>query len=265
MKRKVISMLKLKKKMIGLSIAAALLLTGCSSSNGNVSGTAASTAQDDQNITNIKEHSFFTDYPDLPFGEVVKKYVDSPKWTSSEDNGIVTVSVSGTAKGIDKQFTAVMTIQDDPEDPGNTSMIDLTKFQLGTVLCTTEETWDYLRDLYINCYNGVADLSQQYAAYEHAAAVSQIPEHDRLIAEEAGYEWVEPITVEDSHITGVLRNVSGGTKSMPAINFTLYDSTNCQIGTAMDVTSNLLDGDSWRFSAYIYDENTATYLLNSLN
>lgn len=79
-----------------------------------------------------------------------------------------------------------------------------------------------------------------------------------------GFEWVEsPSVVTDNYglqtITGVIQNVSGKTKSYVGIEFNLYDYNDYQIGSASDSITNLGAGSSWRFEAYILDDNASSY------
>lgn len=75
-----------------------------------------------------------------------------------------------------------------------------------------------------------------------------------------GFEWVEgPSWDIDSNgfevITGVIKNVSGETKSYVSISFNLYDYDGYQIDSASDGISNLGAGSSWRFEALVVDDN----------
>lgn len=83
---------------------------------------------------------------------------------------------------------------------------------------------------------------------------------------DGNFEWVEFPNIRtdylygtamSSYIEGVVRNISGSTKS-PTITFILYDSNWNQVGTAVDITSHLADGATWKFSAY-YPSDAAYY------
>lgn len=65
------------------------------------------------------------------------------------------------------------------------------------------------------------------------------------IADEAldGDEW-------SSKITGTFTNTSGKEFSYISVSYNLYDADGNQIGTAIDSTSNLADGGTWKFEAY---------------
>ncbi len=65
------------------------------------------------------------------------------------------------------------------------------------------------------------------------------------IADEAidGDEW-------SSKITGTFTNTSGKEFSYISVSYNLYDADGNQIGTAVDSTSNLADGGTWKFEAY---------------
>ena len=95
---------------------------------------------------------------------------------------------------------------------------------------------------------------------------NDITEQDRKIIEDAGFEWVEPITVKNSSITGVIRNVSGNVLS-GSIQFNLYDESGYQLGEAYDTINDLADGESWRFKAAIIDvdNEVRSYKLISLS
>ena len=95
---------------------------------------------------------------------------------------------------------------------------------------------------------------------------NDITEQDRKIIEDAGFEWVEPITVKNSSITGVIRNVSGNVLS-GSIQFNLYDESGYQLGEAYDTIADIADGESWRFKAAIIDvdNEVRSYKLISLS
>jgi hypothetical protein len=115
---------------------------------------------------------------------------------------------------------------------------------------------------------GCDDLSQwQDSAPESSTNnTNDITEQDRKIIEDAGFEWVEPITVKNSSITGVIRNVSGNVLS-GSIQFNLYDESGYQLGEAYDTINDLADGESWRFRADIIDvdNEVRSYKLISLS
>ena len=115
---------------------------------------------------------------------------------------------------------------------------------------------------------GCDDLSQwQCSAPESSTNnTNDITEQDRKIIEDAGFEWVEPITVKNSSITGVIRNVSGNVLS-GSIQFNLYDESGYQLGEAYDTINDLADGESWRFRADIIDvdNEVRSYKLISLS
>ena len=80
---------------------------------------------------------------------------------------------------------------------------------------------------------GCDDLSQWQGSAPESSTnnTNDITEQDRKIIEDAGFEWVEPITVKNSSITGVIRNVSGNVLS-GSIQFNLYDESGYQLGEA---------------------------------
>ena len=115
---------------------------------------------------------------------------------------------------------------------------------------------------------GCDDLSQWQGSPPESSTnnTNDITEQDRKIIEDAGFEWVEPITVKNSSITGVIRNVSGNVLS-GSIQFNLYDESGYQLGEAYDTINDLADGESWRFRADIIDvdNEVRSYKLISLS
>ena len=115
---------------------------------------------------------------------------------------------------------------------------------------------------------GCDDLSQWQGSAPESSTnnTNDITEQDRKIIEDAGFEWVEPIPVKNSSITGVIRNVSGNVLS-GSIQFNLYDESGYQLGEAYDTINDLADGESWRFRADIIDvdNEVRSYKLISLS
>ena len=115
---------------------------------------------------------------------------------------------------------------------------------------------------------GCDDLSQWQGSAPESSTnnTNDITEQDRKIIEDAGFEWVEPITVKNSSITGVIRNVSGNVLS-GSIQFNLYDESGYQLGEAYDTIADIAYGESWRFKAAIIDvdNEVRSYKLISLS
>ena len=129
-------------------------------------------------------------------------------------------------------------------------------------------TLDYMYQIFSAYQAGCDDLSQWQGSAPESSTnnTNDITEQDRKIIEDAGFEWVEPITVKNSSITGVIRNVSGNVLS-GSIQFNLYDESGYQLGEAYDTIADIADGESWRFKAAIIDvdNEVRSYKLISLS
>lgn len=67
-----------------------------------------------------------------------------------------------------------------------------------------------------------------------------------------------------AEITGVAKNTSGKSYSYASVEFSVYDTTGNNLGTAIANINNLASGDTWRFSAMLLsipDTKPATYKL----
>ena len=67
-----------------------------------------------------------------------------------------------------------------------------------------------------------------------------------------------------AEITGVAKNTSGKSYSYASVEFSVYDATENNLGTAIANINNLASGDTWRFSATLLafpDTKPATYKL----
>ena len=53
-------------------------------------------------------------------------------------------------------------------------------------------------------------------------------------------------------IAGVAKNTSGRALSYASVEFSVFDSSGNNLGTALDNISNLGDGDTWRFEATLF-------------
>ena len=205
-----------------------------------LSGCSTNTTDYYETVLNFKQ---FTDMPDIEYRQVLNKYMDDLHGTYSGSDGNYTVTVKGNITSLQQEVVLKFSVSDD-----------------------TEDSTKYMYQIFSAYQAGCDDLSQWQGSEQDSSTGGDmdIPEHDRQIVEEAGFEWVEPITVENGYITGVVRNVSGETK-VGNIKFLLYDSTGCQISSAFDMLSDIADGNSWRFKAAIIDvdNSVSTYELIS--
>lgn len=227
-----------------------------------LSGCSTNTTDYYETVLNFKQ---FTDMPDIEYRQVLNKYMDDLRGTYSGSDGNYTVTVKGNITSLQQEVVLKFSVSDDTEDS--------TKCVINSVTATINDneldqnsTLDYMYQIFSAYQAGCDDLSQWQGSEQDSSTGGDmdIPEHDRQIVEEAGFEWVEPITVENGYITGVVRNVSGETK-VGNIKFLLYDSTGCQISSAFDMLSDIADGNSWRFKAAIIDvdNSVSTYELIS--
>ena len=228
-------------RTIAVILSAMLVLNGCSSSNTSGSQAAAS-SQNDPNIDLIKKHSFITDYPDTPLEEVVNKFVNSPVWTIESENGVDKVSVKGTAKTIDKEFVISVLLNDDPEDQTQ-YQLDISLFRIGNLDCYTEETWDYMYDIYSEYANGYSDISRLYDMYMKSFS-SALKE---------GFQWDETPAIYNTTkgpiaLCGKITNLSHE-PTYAKIQFNIYDKNDDLVGIASDEVSSINKGDTWSFLA----------------
>lgn len=209
----------------------------------------------------------FTNMPDITVEQVLEKYMDEPGGTYSGTKGKYSVVVNGTIPSLEQKVTFNFTVTDDPDDKTK-CFIDIDSAKINDNELDSDTAVDYLYELF-SAYNaGCEDLSQWQGSEQgdYTDNDVSIPDNDRKIVEEAGFEWVEPITVENGDITGVIKNVSGETKSA-GIHFNLYDESGYRVGSAFDVMSDIGNGSSWKFKASILDLNNEvrSYELTSLS
>jgi len=60
------------------------------------------------------------------------------------------------------------------------------------------------------------------------------------------------------YIEGDVTNNTGSTIAYGQVSFTLFDSSNRQVGTAMDNCSNLSPGTTWHFKALVFEDDART-------
>lgn len=246
---------KLLSMLVALATIFALLgLSGCSTN----------TTDYYETVLNLKQ---FTDMPDIEYRQVLNKYMDDLHGTYSGSDGNYTVTVKGNITSLQQEVVLKFSVSDDTEDS--------TKCVINSVTATINDneldqnsTLDYMYQIFSAYQAGCDDLSQWQGSAPESSTnnTNDITEQDRKIIEDAGFEWVEPITVKDSSITGVIRNVSGNVLS-GSIQFNLYDESGYQIGEAYDTIDDLADGESWRFKATIMDidNEVRSYKLISLS
>ena len=77
------------------------------------------------------------------------------------------------------------------------------------------------------------------------------------------FEFKEEPKIENSggftYIVGVITNTSGKKQTFVNIQFDLYDKDGVKVGSAIDLTDNLEDGESFRFKAMASEENFQTF------
>lgn len=227
--------------MVGISIAAALLLSGCSSSNGNVGTAGASATQNDPTIKLVKTHSFITDYPDTTLETIINKFISSPEWSISSSDNADTVTVKGKAKNLDKDFTLAITVQDDPEDPDMCS-IEVVQFSLGNFCIYSDSAWTNMEQLYTAYANGDSDLTELDRYY-------MLSFSDELIS---GFEWADIPAVYNMNnggqsLVGTIKNASYG-DTYARVVFNVYDNSGNEYTTSAE-TSSIKTGDTWTFAA----------------
>lgn len=232
---------KLLSMLVALATIFALLgLSGCSTN----------TTDYYETVLNLKQ---FTDMPDIEYRQVLNKYMDDLHGTYSGSDGNYTVTVKDNITSLQQEVVLKFSVSDDTEDS--------TKCVINSVTATINDneldqnsTLDYMYQIFSAYQAGCDDLSQWQCSGQDSSTGDDldITEHERQIVEEAGFEWVEPITVEGKSITGVIKNVSGETKSAN-ISFVLYDESGNQIDTTLDSISNIKNGGSWKFEAVIFD------------
>lgn len=215
-----------------------------------LSGCSTNTTDYYETVLNFRQ---FTDMPDIEYRQVLNKYMDGLHGTYSGSDGNYTVTVKGNITSLQQEVVLKFSVSDDTEDS--------TKCVINSVTATINDneldqnsTLDYMYQIFSAYQAGCDDLSQWQGSGQDSSTGGDldITEHERQIVEEAGFEWVEPITVEGKSITGVIKNVSGETKSAN-ISFILYDESGYQIDTTLDSISNIKNGGSWKFEAVIFD------------
>jgi len=65
--------------------------------------------------------------------------------------------------------------------------------------------------------------------------------------------------LDGDYITGSIKNTLGKDISSITINFDLYDSDGNKISDTLDMTDNLKMGKTWKFKAYVYDEDVNSF------
>ncbi len=243
------------------AVLSMLTMSGCNSSIGDPPITTINYYK------TVMNYSPFKDMPDITVEQVLTKYMDEPGGTYGGTNGKYTVDTGGTITSLNQEVRLKFTVTDDPEDK-TICYITLDKITLDDEELDSEASIDYMYELFSAYQAGCDDLSQWQGSAPESSSnnTNEITEQDRKIIEDAGFEWVEPITVKDSNITGVIRNVSGNVLS-GSIQFNLYDESGYQLGEAYDTIADIADGESWRFKATIMDidNEVRSYKLISLS
>lgn len=243
------------------TILALLTMSGCNSSVGDPPKTTTNYYK------TVMNYSPFTNMPDITLEQVLNKYMDEPGGSYGGNSGKYSVYINGTVTSLEQKVTFNFTVTDDPDDKTQ-CFIDLDSAKINDNELDSGSAADYLYELF-SAYNaGCEDLSQWQGSEQSSSTDndSGISDVIRQIVEKEGFEWVEPLKVENSCITGVIRNVSGSTKSA-TIEFVLYDESGYQITTAVDMMNNIGNGNSWKFEAAIidFDNKVRTYELVALH
>lgn len=238
-------MLKFNKHILSLIAASAILLSGCASNastGGSTASYGAAASANDPDMNMVKNHAYSVDYPNTPLVDIINKYISSPQWAKSDENGVETITVSGQVKNVDKEMVISISVQDNPEDE-STSLLDITYFRLGNYIIPGEDAWGGVLDLYDYYAKGADDLSELDRIY--------LSNYDGILLD--GFEWVDvPTTyITDDGVIflkGAIKNVSNAS-TYAAIKFDLYDANNNMLGVVSDETSELKSGDTWTFNA----------------
>ena len=258
--------MKKTRTILSLLISFAAVLTmlttsGCSGSGSGSAGTSGAALSDDDLLEmTIMNYEPFTDSVGITYGNVFDKYMTDRKVSHTGSDGDYVVVISGNIPTLETTIDVSYSVIDDAEDDTK-CYINLLSLKTGNEELDHDSALSYLYTMFCAYKEGYDDL------YEWSCADDdEIPEYDRIIVEEACFEWVEPITIEKSCITGVIKNVSGEAKSA-TIKFILYDESGYQIDTTSDYMSSISDGSSWKFEALIidFDGEVKSYLLDSLS
>lgn len=252
--------------MLSFAAVLAMLATSGCSGSGSVSGTGSvgtsdtSLSDDDLLEMTIMNYEPFTDAVGITYGNVFDKYMTDRKVSHSGSDGDYVVVISGNIPTLETKIDVSYSVIDDTEDDTK-CYINLLSLKTVNEELDHDAALAYLYTMFCAYKEGYDDLYKWSLADD-----DEIPEHDRLIVEEAGFEWVEPITIEKSSITGVIKNVSGEDKSA-TISFILYDENGYQIDTTSDYMTKISNGSSWKFEALIidFDGEVKSYLLDSLH
>ena len=229
------------------TVFALLTVSGCNSSVGDPPKTATNYYK------TVMNYSPFTNMPDITYEMVFNKYMDKPGGSYGGNSGKYSVYISGTVTSLQQKVEIKFTVTDDPDDKTK-CFIDLDYVKINDNELDPDSSLNYLYELCCAYNAGCEDLSQWQGSEQNSSAGndSGISDVIRQMIEKEGFEWVEPLNVENGCITGVVRNVSGATKSA-SISFILYDKSGYQIDTTSDYMSNIKNGGSWKFEAIIYD------------
>lgn len=233
---------KLLSMLVALATIFALLgLSGCSTN----------TTDYYETVLNLKQ---FTDMPDIEYRQVLYKYMDDLHGTYSGSDGNYTVTVKGNITSLHQEVVLKFSVSDDTKDSTKCVIISVTATINDNEL-DQNSTLDYMYQIFSAYQAGCDDLSQWQGSAPESSTnnTNDITEQDRKIIEDAGFEWVEPITVKNSSITGVIRNVSGNVLS-GSIQFNLYDESGYQLGEAYDTIADL----SKTFPEYFHEWKVIT-------
>ncbi|MDY4587579.1 MAG: FxLYD domain-containing protein [Oscillospiraceae bacterium] len=243
------------------TVFALLTVGGCSSSAGDPPKTTT------DYYKTVMNYSPFSTMPDITYEMVLNKYMEKPGGSYSGNSGKYSVYINGTVTSLQQKVNIKFTVTDDPDDQTK-CFIHLDYVKINDEELDPDTSLNYLYELCCAYNAGCDDLSQWEGSEQNSSTGNDvsIPDNDRKIVEEAGFEWVEPITVENGDITGVIKNVSGETKSA-TIEFVLYDESGYQVSTAVDMMNSIGNGSSWKFEAAImdFDNKVRSYELVALH
>lgn len=95
-------------------------------------------------------------------------------------------------------------------------------------------------------------------------SISQTPktksERKDLTYDESEFED-ERDSLNQLHITGKVKNTSGRMLSYVEVKFNGFDKNGAQIETSIDNTTDLANGDTWRFDAWFFEEKVEAWRL----
>ena len=106
---------------------------------------------------------------------------------------------------------------------------------------------------------GTNHTASNPSSSQSAQSASSTP--DLKLIEE---NWCQKSSLPSFDICGTVKNNTAKQYRYVKIEFTLYDKSDAQIGTAWAIISNLEPNGTWKFKALVLQEETARYKLQSL-